>query len=105
MRDLENQIWQLASILNKRPQGSLPNDRENPRKGNIKQCNVITRKSGRTLGITEKHGGFEHESEQNHGPLVQESLILSRVHPTPVKQSSPLPFPRTFWKKEHDGQF
>lgn len=101
MRDLENQIWQLASsLLNKRPQGILPSDSENPRKGNIEQCNAITLKSGRTLGITEKHGGFEHESEQNHGQLVQESLlILLQVHPTP------LPFPQTFWKREHNGQF
>ena len=49
LRNLENQVGQLASAMNKRPQGALPSDMENPRREGKEHCKAITLRSGKEL--------------------------------------------------------
>ncbi|XP_052625653.1 uncharacterized protein LOC128132758 [Lactuca sativa] len=50
MRNLENQLGQLAQALNSREPGTLPSNTQNPSNVNDKrQCNAITLRSGKEL--------------------------------------------------------
>nr|KAJ0200429.1 hypothetical protein LSAT_V11C600300300 [Lactuca sativa] len=50
MRNLENQLGQLAQALNSREPGTLPSNTQNLGNENDKrQCNVITLRSGKEL--------------------------------------------------------
>ncbi|MEN2601818.1 hypothetical protein AAER58_04735, partial [Acinetobacter baumannii] len=49
LRNLENQVDQLATELKNRPQGALPNDTENPRNLRKEHCIALTLRSGKTL--------------------------------------------------------
>ena len=49
LRNLENQMGQLANALNSRPQGSLSSDTENPRRDGKEHCKVISLRSGKEL--------------------------------------------------------
>lgn len=46
LRGLENEVGQIANVLNARPQGVLPSDTENDREKGNEQCQVIALKSG-----------------------------------------------------------
>ncbi|XP_062114277.1 uncharacterized protein LOC133825335 [Humulus lupulus] len=61
LRNLENQVGQLANDLRNRPQGSLPNDTENPRNPGKGHCKVITLCSGKELEALKKN--YVHEKE------------------------------------------
>ncbi|KAH9678667.1 hypothetical protein KPL71_025809 [Citrus sinensis] len=45
LRNLENQIGQLATAVSNRPQGSLPSNTENPRRERKEHCKVINLRS------------------------------------------------------------
>ncbi|KAH9667508.1 hypothetical protein KPL70_021064 [Citrus sinensis] len=47
LRNLENQIGQLATAVSNRPQGSLPSNTENPRREGKEHCKVINLRSGK----------------------------------------------------------
>ncbi|XP_024033610.1 uncharacterized protein LOC112095733 [Citrus clementina] len=49
LRNLENQIGQLAAALSNRPQGSLPSNTENPRREGKEHCKVIDLRSGKEV--------------------------------------------------------
>ncbi|XP_017635857.1 uncharacterized protein LOC108477895 [Gossypium arboreum] len=48
-RAFENQVGQIANVLNSRPQGALPSDTENSRTQGNEQCKAITLRSGKHL--------------------------------------------------------
>ena len=47
LRNLENQIGQLATTLSNRPQGSLPNNTKDPKRNGKEHCKVINLRSGK----------------------------------------------------------
>ena len=49
LRNLENQIGQLAAVLSNRPQGSLPSNTEDPRREGKEHCKVINLRSGKDV--------------------------------------------------------
>ncbi|KAH9770702.1 hypothetical protein KPL71_012459 [Citrus sinensis] len=49
LRNLENQIGQLATTLSNRPQGSLPSNTEDPRREGKEHCKVINLRSGKDI--------------------------------------------------------
>ena len=51
LRNLENQVGQLTSALNNRPQGTLQSDTENQRHEEKEHCKAITLRSGRELEL------------------------------------------------------
>ena len=51
LRNLENQIGQLATAMSSRPQGSLPNNTEDPRREGKEHCKVINLISGKNVDI------------------------------------------------------
>ena len=51
LRNLKNQIGQLATTMSSRSQGSLPSSIENPRKEGKEHCKVINLKSGKNVDI------------------------------------------------------
>ena len=49
LRNLENQIGQLAAALSNRPQGSLPSNTEDPRREWEEHCKVINLRSEKDI--------------------------------------------------------
>ena len=49
LRNLENQIGQLATAVSNKPQGSSPNNTENPRRERKEQCKVINLRFGKEV--------------------------------------------------------
>ena len=49
LRNLENQIGQLATALSNRPQGSLPSNTKDPRREGKEHCKVINLRSGKDI--------------------------------------------------------
>ena len=47
LRNLENQIGQLATAISNRPQGSLPTNTETPRREGKVHCKVISLRYGK----------------------------------------------------------
>ena len=51
LRNLENQIGQLATVLSNRPQGNLPSNTEDLRKEGKEHCKVINLRSVKGVDI------------------------------------------------------
>ncbi|KAH9718247.1 hypothetical protein KPL71_022145 [Citrus sinensis] len=49
LRNLENQMGQLATAMSSRTQGSLPSNTEDPRRENKEHCKVINLRSGKNI--------------------------------------------------------
>ena len=49
LKNLENQVGQLANALTNRPQGTLPSNTENPRKESKEHYKAITLRNGRLI--------------------------------------------------------
>ncbi|KAH9704917.1 hypothetical protein KPL70_011661 [Citrus sinensis] len=66
LRNLENQMGQLATAMSSRTQGSLPSNTEDPRRESKEQCKVISLRSRKNVDIlvevTKK--GMEYNSAQ-----------------------------------------
>ncbi|XP_062103774.1 uncharacterized protein LOC133814885 [Humulus lupulus] len=123
MRNLENQVGQLANDLRNRPQGALPSYTENPRDVGKEQCKAITLGSGKELESSKKNYGHEDEpssiqnrrkaSKHEERSDVLESASAQDAAASRTPQKSPeiqklpqqLPFPQRFQKQKKDGQF
>ncbi|KAL5579761.1 hypothetical protein UlMin_012203 [Ulmus minor] len=53
LRNLENQVGQLANELKNRPPGTLPSNTENPKRDGKEHCKAITLRGGKTLEAPE----------------------------------------------------
>ncbi|XP_052176597.1 uncharacterized protein LOC127790905 [Diospyros lotus] len=109
IKNIENQIGQLAKILTERQPGTWPSNTEvNPNE----QVNAITTKSGVPLpeihvkrpGVVKENGIVQETTNQLEMPEVvakQEKVI-----PLPVKPYvPPIPFPQRLRKHKLDKQF
>ena len=54
LRNLENQVGQLANALSSRPSGSLPSNTEIPKRDGKEHAKAITLRSGNTVEILAK---------------------------------------------------
>ena len=52
MRNLKNQVGQLATALSNSPQGSLPSNTEDLRREDKEHCKVINLRSGKDVDIS-----------------------------------------------------
>lgn len=127
IKNLETQMGQMASILNNRPQGSLPSTTEtNPRREGKEKCQAITLRSGKKVTKNEhgaaapylqredawqreaetesekkeNHEGFELQLEEDNkaGSVEKPVSKIPLVHPL-------VPFPQRLNKKMEAKQF
>ncbi|KAH9792219.1 hypothetical protein KPL71_004032 [Citrus sinensis] len=75
LRNLENQMGQLATAMSSRTQGSLPSNTEDPRRESKEHCKVISLRSGKNVDIPVEvtKNGMEYNSTQK--PTQKESLL------------------------------
>ncbi|XP_063939750.1 uncharacterized protein LOC135148455 [Daucus carota subsp. sativus] len=112
LRNLENQVGQLANELRNRPHGTLPSDTEKPKGVGNEHCKAMTLKSGKVLGnnaTDAKHDDYvepsgneeisdDKESDNDKVSPLRASPEKSHIQPQP-------PFPQRFQKKKQDVQF
>ncbi|KAL5574411.1 hypothetical protein UlMin_024008 [Ulmus minor] len=127
LRNLENQVGQLANELKNRPPGTLPSNTESPQRDGKEHCKAITLRGGKTLEapeINEKNpkelvsrqeeenneqGNVEKESREaeNSGENSDKSGANAAAMPQQNDQQKrpPPPFPQRFKKQQQDHQF
>ena len=80
LKNLENQVGQLALAIHTRPQGSFPSDTENPRENN-EQCKAIQLRNGREVQMPRRMAVPEQPSTESQStetnPGMQESVEKS----------------------------
>ncbi|KAL5549092.1 hypothetical protein UlMin_004323 [Ulmus minor] len=127
LRNLENQVGQLANELKNRPPGTLPSNTESPKRDGKEHCKAITLRGGKTLEapkINEKNpkelvsrqeeenneqGNVEKESREakNSGENSEKSGANAAAMPHQNLQQTipPPPFPQRFKKQQQEHQF
>lgn len=120
LRNLENQVGQLANALSTRPSGMLPSTIERPQREGKEHSKAITLRSGSTLGSPEAKRRTKQDSN-----LVQEEVEKDQqddvegetsaekskadttVPPQQLLQQHrpPPPFPQRFQKQQPDKKF
>ena len=104
LRNLENQVGQLASNLSRRPQGGLPSNTEkNPRK----EINAVTLRNGRKLEKVVKEPRKKVEMDKK---VVEEVLEIdesksSKEAPKVSAYKLKVPFPARLKHQQLDQQF
>ncbi|KAL5561694.1 hypothetical protein UlMin_031441 [Ulmus minor] len=73
LRNLENQVGQLATALSSRPSGALPSNTESPHRDGKEHAKAITLRSGNTVEAPEARKIAQKESD-----LVQEEVITEQ---------------------------
>ncbi|KAL5570855.1 hypothetical protein UlMin_020452 [Ulmus minor] len=120
LRNLENQVGQLANELKNRPPGTLPSNTESPKRDGKEHCKVITLRGGKIIEapeIKEKnqkdHVTRQEEENKEQGNVQEESREAekSRENVAAIPQKNlqqnrpPPPFPQRFKKQQQDQQF
>ncbi|KAL5541145.1 hypothetical protein UlMin_044362 [Ulmus minor] len=127
LRNLENQVGQLANELKNRPPGTLPSNTESPKRDGKEHCKAITLRGGKTLEAPEikeknqkylvsrqeeennEQGNVEKESREaeNSGENSEKSGANAAAMPQQNLQQTrpPPPFPQRFKKQQQDHQF
>ncbi|KAL5565633.1 hypothetical protein UlMin_028797 [Ulmus minor] len=112
LRNLENQVGQLANELKNRPPGTLPSNTESPKRDGKEHCKAITLRGGKTLEgpeINEKNPKELKESREaeNSGENSGKSGANAAAMPQQNDQQKrpPPPFPQRFKKQQQDHQF
>ncbi|KAL5538669.1 hypothetical protein UlMin_044627 [Ulmus minor] len=124
LRNLENQVGQLANELKNRPPGTLPSNTENPKRDGKEHCKAITLRGGKNLEAPEvkeknqkdsasrqeeennEQGNFEEDSRE-----AEKSGEKSGANAAALPQQNdqqkrpPPPFPQRFKKQQQDHQF
>ncbi|KAL5563283.1 hypothetical protein UlMin_033030 [Ulmus minor] len=124
LRNLENQVGQLAIALSSRPSGALPSNTESPQRDGKEHAKAITLRSGNTVEVPKSRKRAQKESD-----LVQEEVIIEQeknqqenievensteksdadasVLPQKTHQQHrpPPPFPQRFQKQQQDKKF
>ena len=104
LRNLENQVGQLANNLFRRPQGGLPSNTEkNPRE----KVNAVILRSGKELEEVEK----EPRKVVDKGKKVmkenpkEDDIVSSKPAPEVKAYKPKVPFPASFKQHALDKQF
>ncbi|KAH9751024.1 hypothetical protein KPL71_014117 [Citrus sinensis] len=80
MRNLENQIGQLATVMSRRFQGSLPSNTEDLRKKGKKHCKVINLRSGKNVDILVDVAKKRVELNSSQEQLQVERMLQQPSH-------------------------
>ncbi|XP_062094356.1 uncharacterized protein LOC133800415 [Humulus lupulus] len=121
LRNLENQVGQLANELRNRPHGTLPSDTENPRSMGKEHCKAVTLRSRKELEKEKTESGHEGEpssiqineefqkdaelpSAQKSASAQDTAGIPQHCQPTSSISKKPPPFPQRFQKQKLDSQ-
>ncbi|KAL5550171.1 hypothetical protein UlMin_000347 [Ulmus minor] len=124
LRNLENQVGQLATALSSRPSGALPSNTENPQRDGKEHAKAITLRSGNTVEVPEASKRTQKESDlvQEEVPIEQAknqqenreveisaekseadvSVVPQQIH---QQRRPPPPFPQRFQKQQQDKKF
>ncbi|KAL5559484.1 hypothetical protein UlMin_035695 [Ulmus minor] len=124
LRNLENQVGQLATALSSRPSGALPSNTENPQRDGKEHAKAITLRSRNTVEVPEASKRTQKESDlvqeevpteqaknQQENREVEISAEKSDADVSVVPQQShqqrrpPPPFPQRFQKQQQDKKF
>ena len=103
LRNLENQVGQLANNLSRRPQGGLPSNTEkNPRE----EVNAVILRNGKELEEVEKEPRKVEKGKKVVEETPKEDDIESSKPAPEVKAYKPkVPFPTRFKQHALDKQF
>ena len=77
LRNLENQVGQLANNLSRRPQGGLPSNTE---KNSREKVNAVTLRSGKELDEVEKEPRKVVNKGKRLWKKTQKRMILSHLN-------------------------
>ncbi|KAL5563684.1 hypothetical protein UlMin_033431 [Ulmus minor] len=124
LRNLENQVVQLATALSSRPSGALPSNTESPQRDGNEHAKAITLRSGNTVEVPEARKRAQKESDlvqeeviteqeknQQENREVENSAEKSDADVSVVPQQThqqlrpPPPFPQRFQKQQQDKKF
>ncbi|KAL5578038.1 hypothetical protein UlMin_019737 [Ulmus minor] len=124
LRNLENQVGQLATALSSRPSGALPSNTESPQRDGKEHAKAITLRSGNTVEVPEARKKAQKESDlvqeeviteqeknQQENIEVENSAKKSDVDASVLPQQThqqrrpPPPFPQRFQKQQQDKKF
>ncbi|KAL5573542.1 hypothetical protein UlMin_023139 [Ulmus minor] len=124
LRNLENQVGQLATALSSRPSGALPRNTESPQRDGKEHAKAITLRSGNTVEVPEARKRAQKESDlvqeeviteqeknQQENIEVENSAEKSDADASVVPQQTlqqhrpPPPFPQRFQKQQQDKKF
>ncbi|KAL5582344.1 hypothetical protein UlMin_014786 [Ulmus minor] len=121
LKNLENQMGQLANALSLRPSGSLPSNTETPKPNGKEQCKVIQLRSRKeiTIPVGQDDGKDVNKTKDKLTPEVasQEEEIVTKIaldvietvagQPLPklIPKRPPPPFPQRLRKENQDKQF
>lgn len=121
VRNLKNEMWQLAIELKNRHQGTLPSDTENPRREGKEHCKAVTLRSGKVLDESKIK---KHSVEKaNESTVASEELLEPKLEQQDVNVGASeamlqqckipeknlvqqrVPFPQRLVKKNQNEQF
>src|ERR1044072_7847063 len=104
IKNLENQLGQMARQMNERPPGKFPSDTQSPRNEN---ASSITTRSGKILPVIEKRveGEKLEEKIKETEPEKKVSDNADLGNPSSTPLFSKVPFPKALVKKNLEKQF
>ena len=120
LRNLENQVGQLANALSLRPSDSLPSNTETPKPNGKEHCKAITLRSGNIVETPEvkkknwkNPTSTQEEEKKEQGQVEKESKeaensgsnVIVLLQQKVQQHKPPPPFPQHFQKQQHDQQF
>ncbi|KAG8480996.1 hypothetical protein CXB51_025637 [Gossypium anomalum] len=85
LRNLENQVGQLATELRNRPQGALPSDTKNLRNPGKEHCKVLTLRSGKTVEPNIIEAENEHAEAQESKEVQPSVEVPVSLEPEPAR--------------------
>ena len=80
LRNLENQIGQLATAISSRPQGSLSSNTKDPRREGKEHCKVINLRSGKNVDVPIDVTKKRVELNSSQEPPQNESMLQQPSH-------------------------
>ncbi|XP_062119059.1 uncharacterized protein LOC133832774 [Humulus lupulus] len=107
LRRLENQVSQLASSLNSRPQGSVPNNIEANPNGDKEQCKAVTLRNSRELASEGKKPKVVVKAVENETrdekKISPPKTMINQEEKSPYNYAPP--FPQCLQKQKLGKQF
>ncbi|XP_057432651.1 uncharacterized protein LOC130725440 [Lotus japonicus] len=101
MRNMENQIGQLAKRLSERESGQLPSDTQQPR---LENASAITTRSGKVLPTVEVPVEKVVDEKVRVEKNKEKELKIREGEKSEVKENK-VPFPKALMKKNLEKQF
>ncbi|KAL5565094.1 hypothetical protein UlMin_028258 [Ulmus minor] len=95
LRNLENQVGQLATALSSRPSGALPTSKRTQKESDLVQEEVLTEQ----VKNQQENREVENSAEKSDADV---SVVPQQIH---QQRRPPPPFPQRFQKQQQDKKF